>query len=70
MKQKCHSCGGRVKAVARPGRHVMYRNVRCSIPASFFIRTCVKCGAEWMSEWEIDELSEVLEEQRIAVQGK
>lgn len=71
MNELCGSCGFKaVKPIKKAGRTTMYRGVKCIIPATLVIRTCMNCVAEWMDGNEIAVLSPILENQRIAVQGK
>lgn len=65
-KSICYACEGPVEVVTGEGRVRMYRGVLCTLPADLPIRTCMKCGAQWMNSAEIKVLSDILEAQRIA----
>jgi hypothetical protein len=63
---KCHFCGGANRGVSGPGRYKSYRGVRCELPADLEIDTCTSCGREWMSDEQIDIMSDAFERQRLA----
>jgi len=67
---KCDECGSELKLSSGPGRFRSYRGQSgYKIPADFEFLCCSDCGAEWLSSSQVDQLSKILEEQRIQRQG-
>ena len=64
-KHICSECGAVLVLMKGPGRLRSYRGEGgYEVPADFVIPTCLACGAEWLSDSDIEILSQALESQR------
>jgi len=64
-KKVCYECGHTLVLMEGPGRLRSYRGESgYEVPADFVIPTCPNCNAEWLSDSDIDVLSQALESQR------
>lgn len=57
-------------AVAKAGRTMQYRGGVFEIPADVSIRTCTKCGAQWVSTCELLDLGMKAEKARADAKAK
>lgn len=63
----CAACGNEIFLSKGPHRFKTYRGQPgFQIPAHLEIPTCRNCGAQWMNDQQLDELSDSLELQRVA----
>jgi len=63
----CAECGTALRLSKGAGRKTAYRGaIGYEIPASLEYEVCDNCGAEWMTDAQLDVLSDALEEQRQA----
>lgn len=59
---RCAECGeGRVRPLAKAGRHTRHKTMTLELPAEVEIPTCDKCGAEWFDDTTAREVDEALE---------
>jgi rRNA maturation protein Nop10 len=57
----CPECGGDVVPVAKPGRVTRYKKMDLPVPAEMLIRTCQKCGDEYIHAKEAEAFDEAME---------
>lgn len=61
-ERQCLECGGRVRALAKAGRTMAYRNVPAlAVPKGLELPTCEKCGEVYLDGKTSERLDEALE---------
>jgi hypothetical protein len=61
----CHTCGGELQLSQGPGRFKSYRGqAGYEIPANLKFPHCSQCGAEWLTNYQLEILEEHFEKLR------
>lgn len=66
-EQKCPDCGGVLAISSGPNRTRRYRGEDGYVlPDDLLFPACIACGAEWLTDSQLETLSAAFEAQRIA----